>query len=120
MGVRDMLMEQLRLLRNLLVGDHAKRVVLAGGLLVEYAPATAHDPLHRLRIARQKHLPGDHELVSVRLRVLAAANSVGQPVDRDSLDHIQYAERWGNATAWHGYEIRWRTAAPGWVQGALL
>lgn len=115
-----MVMELLGILRNLLVGDRSDRMVLAGGLLVEYVPAGFGQPCHILRIARQKHLPGDHELVSVRLRVLAAGRIVGQPVDESSWTFNQYAERVGNETAWHGYEIHWRTADPQWTQGALL
>lgn len=114
------LMELLAIIRNLLSGEQYQRLELSGDLLVEYQPPVVHDPRHTLRIARRKHLPGDHELVSIRLRLLAAGRILGQPVDEESWSFNRYAERMGRDVPWHGYEIHWQTARPQWVQGALL
>lgn len=113
-------MELLAIIRNLIIGDRYQRLELHGDLLVEYQPPAVTDERHTLRIARRKHLPGEHELVSVRLRLVTAGNIVGQPIDQESWTMNQYAERVGRDTAWHGYEIHWQTARPQWMQGALL
>lgn len=105
-------MNMLTIIRELIRHDCGNRTTLGGGLKLEYCPPGLGDSHHIFRLSRAGVFPGEPELNGVKLRLLTASRILGRPIDEDTLTFFSYSERVGKEKATHGFELRWRDAAP--------